>query len=192
MQFAYQFPERASGSCWSPAAGSGARSTCSCAPPRCPAPSSSCRCSPRAARARRRPRPSARRSAGSGSTPGADLARDRARLRVAGRAGARRAFVHTAARGDRPRRPARERQRPPAPRRGAADAARVGRAATRSSRPRTAARAHELDAGQPARALRGRRATSRTSTTRCASRGCCATSSPPPSRPTCSPSGRAS
>ena len=83
--------------------------------------------------------------------------RDRARHRVAQRARRPpRVRAHRAL-GDRPRRPARRRPRPALPRRGGPVAARVGR-----DRPDHPGRARppraRADAGQPARAVRARRA----------------------------------
>ena len=97
MQFAYQFPERSSAWCWSPAAAWAARSTCCCAPRRCPARSGCCRCSRAAPLRATRRRPSAPCSAGSACAPATDVAEIGAGLRVArATRGARRAFIHTA------------------------------------------------------------------------------------------------
>ena len=93
MQFAYQFPERTSGSCWSPAAASAATCTCCCAPPRSRAPTSSCRAhlaAPR--RPRARPRRPARDGRAASVGDIAVLARGFAEL---DNAGSRQAFLHT-------------------------------------------------------------------------------------------------
>ena len=156
MQFAYQFPERWSGSCSSPAAGSAARCTCCCAPRRCRAPTTCCPRSPRSgcsgSGAARRPA-----RAASGCGPSGDIEVLAPRLRVARQRRLAPGVPAHGARGDRARRPARQRAEPAPPRRPAADADRVGRA--RLDHPGRARRRRARgDARQPLRGLPGRRA----------------------------------
>ena len=166
-------PAHASGSRWSPAAASAARSARCCAARRCPARR---RCSrlaaqPRAGRrALRRRRAAARRAA---SGKGVYLQAIARALRPLQEPGARDGLPADAARGDRRPRPAGQRPRPPLPARRDADADRLGRARPHDP---DRARARRRTRRSPAAASRRCRAppTSRTSRT--------PTGSPPCSR----------